>query len=84
MIKRGFRGYPGSSVVKNPLANAGDVGSTPGPEGSHRPQLLSLCSRTREPQTLSPLRQLLKPEHLEPVPTRETTSTRSPCTSTRE
>ena len=63
MIKRGFRGYPGSSVVKNPLANAGDVGSTPGPVGSHRPQnswacapqLLSLCFRTREPQLLSPL-----------------------------
>ena len=23
-------GFPGGSVVKNPLANAGDVGSTPG------------------------------------------------------
>ena len=37
-------------------ANAGDTGSSPGPEGSHMPrsnwarvpQLLSLCSTTRE------------------------------------
>ena len=26
-----FSGLPGGSVEKNPLANAGDVGSTPGP-----------------------------------------------------
>ena len=25
-----FKGFPGSSVVKNPPANAGDTGSTPG------------------------------------------------------
>ena len=25
-----FRGFPGGSVVKNPPANAGDVGSVPG------------------------------------------------------
>ena len=48
-------------MVKNPPANAGDTGSSPGPEGSHMPrsnearvpQLLSLrvwslCSATRE------------------------------------
>ena len=28
-------GFPGGSVVKNPLANAGNAGSTTGPEGSH-------------------------------------------------
>ena len=27
-------GFPGGSVVKNPLANAGDAGSIPGPGGS--------------------------------------------------
>ena len=55
-------GFPGGAVVKNPPANAGDRGSSPGPERSHMPQsnearapqLLSLCSRAREPQLLSP------------------------------
>ena len=28
-------GFPGGSVVKNPLANAGNAGSTTGPGGSH-------------------------------------------------
>ena len=30
--------FLGGTVVKNPLANAGDMGSIPGPEGSHVPQ----------------------------------------------
>ena len=55
-------GFPGGAVVGNPPANAGDTGSSPGPGGSHMPQsnsvcasqLLSLCSRAREPQVLSP------------------------------
>ena len=55
-------------MVKNPPANAGDMGSSPGPGRSHMPQsnytseprLLSLRSRAREPQ-------LLKPARLEPV-----------------
>ena len=54
-------GFPGGAVVENPPANAGDMGSSPGPRGSHmpwsswdrEPQLLSLrvwslCSATRE------------------------------------
>ena len=49
-------------MVKNPPANAGDKGSNPGPGSSHMPrsnearapQLLSLPSRTRKPQLLSP------------------------------
>ena len=54
-------GFPGGAVVKNPPANAGDTGSSPGPGGSHMPrsnqehapQLLSLrvwslCSATRD------------------------------------
>ena len=60
--------FPGGAVVKNPPANAGDMGSSPGPGRSHMPlsnearapQLLSLRSRAREPQ-------LLKPTHLEPM-----------------
>ena len=60
--------FPGGAVAKNPPANAGDTGSSPGPGRSRMPQsnkarapqLLSLCSRAREPQ-------LLKPAFLEPV-----------------
>ena len=55
-------------MVKNSPANAGDTGLIPGPRRSHMsrsswarvPQLLSLCSRAREPQ-------LLKLVCLEPV-----------------
>ena len=55
-------GFPGGAVVKNPPANAGDTGSSPGPGRSHMPrnnwacvpQLLSLLSGAREPQLLSP------------------------------
>ena len=55
-------GFPGGAVVKNRPANAGDKGSIPGPGRSHMlwsklasaPQLLSLHSRAREPQLLSP------------------------------
>ena len=54
--------FPGGEVVKNPPANAGDTGSSPGPGRSHMPrsnwarapQLLNLCSRARERQLLSP------------------------------
>ena len=28
-------GFPGGAVVKNPPANAGDMGSSPGPGRSH-------------------------------------------------
>ena len=30
-----MRGFPGGAVVKNPPANAGDTGSSPGPRRSH-------------------------------------------------
>ena len=48
-------------MVKNPPANAGDIGLSPGPGRSHMPwsnlalapQLLILHSRAREPQLLS-------------------------------
>ena len=33
-----FGGFPGDAVVKNPPANAGDTGSSPGPGRSHMPQ----------------------------------------------
>ena len=55
-------GFRGGAVVKNPPANAGDKGSSPGPGSSHMPrsnkarvpQLLSLHSRAREPQLREP------------------------------
>ena len=62
------KGFPGGAVVGSLPANAGNMGLSPGPGGSHMPrsswacapQLLSLRSRTHEPQQL-------KPVHLEPV-----------------
>ena len=33
--KKCLQGFPGGSVVKNPPANAGDTGSSPGPGRSH-------------------------------------------------
>ena len=55
------RGFPGGTAVKNPPANAGNTGLSPGPGRSHMPQsnyahapqLLSLRSRAHEPQLLS-------------------------------
>ena len=32
-----FRDFPGGAAVKNPPANAGDRGSSPGPGGFHMP-----------------------------------------------
>ena len=53
--KGALLGFPGGSVVEDPPANAGDVGSIPGLERSRMlwsnearaPQLKSLCSRAR-------------------------------------
>ena len=33
-----FWGFPGGTVVKNPPANAGDTGLSPGPGRSHMPR----------------------------------------------
>ena len=43
---------PGGPVVKNPPANAGDTGSSPGPGRSHMPR----SNWAREPQLLKPTR----------------------------
>ena len=37
-LKIVVKGFPGGTVVKNPLANAGHTGSSPGPGRSHMPQ----------------------------------------------
>ena len=36
--KMGEQGFPGGTMVKNPPANAGDTGSSPGPGRSHMPR----------------------------------------------
>ena len=38
LIERHVRGFPGGAVVKNPTANAGDTGSSPGPGRFHMPR----------------------------------------------
>ena len=37
-IKNNVEGFPGGAVVKNLPANAGDMGSSPGPGRSHMPR----------------------------------------------
>ena len=66
-------GFPGGAVVKNPPANAGDTGLSPGLGRSNIPR----NNKAREPQ-------LLKPTHLEPMlPTRGATAMRSLRTTTK-
>ena len=36
--KNKSRDFPGGAVVKNPPANGGDTGSSPGPGRSHMPE----------------------------------------------
>ena len=80
LLKPPVEDFPGSPVVKNLPANAGNKGSITGLGRSHLsqgsltcgPQLLSPCSRTQEPQ-------LLKSES-QSSSTREATTTRSLCT----
>ena len=38
LLKTIFRDFPGGAVVKNPPANAGDMGSSPGLGRSHMPR----------------------------------------------
>ena len=65
--------FPGGAVVENPPADAGDMGSSPGPGRCHmprsnwarEPQLLSLrvwslCSATREAAIMSGPRTAMK------------------------
>ena len=57
------QGLPGGPMVKNPPANAGDMGSIPGLGRSHMlrsnqarvPQLLSLYSRAHKLTTTEPV-----------------------------
>ena len=58
-IKSNWLGdFPGGAVVKNPPANAGDMGSIPGPGGSHMPPFATTTEarapRARAPQQEKP------------------------------
>ena len=90
--KKKIEGFPGGTVVQSPPANAGDTGSDPGPGRSHVPwsnwarvpQLMSLHSRAREPQLLSPC--AATTEACAPracAPRREATAMRGPRTAMR-
>ena len=49
-FKKLMWGFPGGRVVKNPPANAGDTGSSPGPgRFPHAAEQLSPCATTTEP-----------------------------------
>ena len=62
MIELLYWGFPGGTVVKNPPANAGDSGLSPGlgrshmPQSNqaHAPQPLSLCAATTEARVPRP------------------------------
>ena len=51
-VRRSARDFPGGAVVKNPPANAGDMGSSPGPGRSHMPR----SNKAHAPQLLNPAR----------------------------
>ena len=66
-------GFPGGAVVGSPPAEAGDTGSCPGPGRSHMPRsgcarepwplslrVRSLCSATREAETVRGPRTAMK------------------------
>ena len=85
-----IQGFPGGAVVKNPPANAGDTGSSPGPGRSHMPrsnsarapQLLSLHSGARVPQLLEPVLCNKRSHHNEKPAHRS--EEEPPLTATRE
>ena len=67
-----LRDFPGGSVVKNPPADARDVGSIPGPGGSHVPW----SNQAGEPQL---------PSQRAPEPrSHEHACTLEPCSATSE
>ena len=84
-IKTLGRGFPGGSVVKNPPANAGDMGWIPGSrEIPQATEQLSPCTTTTEPVLQSPC--ITVTEACEPraQATREATIMRTPDTATGE
>ena len=92
-LSRVFWAFLGGSVVKNSPANAGHTGSILPTRWSHKPQsneaqgsqLLSLCSRAREPQLLRLRAAITEARVLWSLCSkREATARASPGTTTRE
>jgi len=54
ILKTPTSGFPGGSVVKNPPANAGDMGLNPGLGIQHAAEQLSPRTTTIEPVLYSP------------------------------
>ena len=48
-IKSYYPGFPGGAVVESPPANAGDMGSCPGPGRSHMPWAMAAEPARPEP-----------------------------------
>ncbi|KAJ8794098.1 hypothetical protein J1605_019090 [Eschrichtius robustus] len=63
VVKQQSMDFPGGAVVKNPLASAGDTGSSPGLGRSH----MLPSSEAHAPQLLSPRVTTTEPAGLEPV-----------------
>ena len=82
-------GFPGGAVVENLPANAGDTGSSPGLGRSHmprsnwvrEPQLLSLCSATREAAKVRGLHTVMKSGPHSPQLEKALTQKRRPNTA---
>ena len=64
-LKLNIQNFPGSPVVENLPANAGEMGSIPGPGRSHMLQDLSSCATTAEPAPGAHDLQQEKPSQLE-------------------
>ena len=91
IITKTTRHFPGGAVVKTPPANAGDMGSSPGPEdptcrGATKPVRHNYWACALEPMShnyWAHVPQLLKPAHLEPMHHNKEqpllAATRSPC-----
>ena len=74
LCQKAGEGLSGGSAVKNPPANAGDMGSSPGLRRSytprdntaHEPQLPSLSRNCRSPRALEPVLCTLKTTAVSP------------------
>ena len=63
LIKSRLAGFPGGGVVKNPPANAGDTGSSPGLGRSHMPRSNEASARSEERRVGKECRSRWSPYH---------------------
>ena len=85
--KTNIKGFPGGSVVKNPPASEGDMGSIPG-QGTktpHTKEQLSPCATTIEPVLWNLGAGTTEAHALEPEPhNKRSHAMRSPCLTARK